>query len=383
MLRVASFSLLLAGLWLGLTAFWVADPGFDDGAFAVNTTIAHYFHPSERSAPDGMELSEVDSVTTLHLLMLNYSAYDSAYAGKMRRNIQRQFPGAVIQEFWEGSPDDLSTQLQNNHVVVVAYPSNGSNDALRAYGNVLQNFVRQGGAVLLTGTHEFATLQQFGLFDLDFGYFCKDPDIHENLVDHPVMSGTPEEFTLPDYAYPLDISDPGFVTLADVRGYPVVGYKTEGLGKIIYLGFEYYYDEPVSTRLLGNAIRWVAPHPEQTAAPAVKAEPQVSATPALVRRSEEYLYTGGNKKDGVDLKIYPNPYAVKASLEFELTKTTAVAVEMTDETGRPVAELLRQRNLAPGTYYFELPNLPPGVYFVKCRCGETSTVRKVVKIAEQ
>lgn len=381
MLRVASIFMLLAGLWLGLTAFWVADPGFNDGAFAVNTTIAHYFHLSERPAPDGMEFTEVDSTTTLRLLMLNYSAYDSAYSGKMRRNIQRQFPAASIQEFWEGSPDDLATQLQNNQVVVVAYPSNGTNDALHAYGNVLHNFVRQGGAVLLTGTHEFAILQQFGLFDLDFGYFCKDPDIHENLTNHPVMAGTPEDFTLPDYAYPLDISDPGFVTLADVRGYPVVGYKTEGLGKIVYLGFEYYYDEPVSTRLLGNAIRWVAPRAEQPSAPVAKAEP-AAATP-VVRRSEEYLYAGGTKKDVVDLKIYPNPYAVKASLEFELTKTTAVSIEMTDEVGRPVAELLRQRNLGPGSYYFDLPNLAPGVYFVKCRCGEVSTVRKVVKVAEQ
>lgn len=380
MLRVASSFLLMVGLWLGLTAFWVAGPSFDDGSFAVNTTVAHCFRLSNQSAPAGYETAEIDTALAVRILMLNYSAYDSAYTGKLRRSIQHQMPGASLTDFWDGTQEELAAELTNQQVVVVAYPSDGNTDALHAYGNVLREFVRQGGAVLFTGTHEYGILQNFGLFDLDFGYFCAEPNIHETTVDHPVLAGTPEDFSLLDYAYPLDISDPGFVTLADVRGYPVLGYKTEGAGKIMYLGFEFYYEEPVSARILVNAIRWAAPR--ATLSPVVKSDLWTTNPPVapVIRRTEEVLYTGGNKREILDLKIYPNPFTVKAALEFELTKTTTVAIEMTDETGRPVAELLKQRSLNPGAYHFDLPNLTPGVYFVKCRSGDTTTVRKVVKI---
>ncbi len=380
MLRVASSLLLMAGLWLGLTAFWVADPRFDDGSFAVNTTVAHCFRIASPSVPASFEAVETDTAMAMRILMLNYSAYDSAYAGKLRRCIHHRLPGASLTDFWEGSQDELIAELADQQVVVVAYPSDGNTDALHGYGNALREFVRQGGAVIFTGTHEYGVLQQFDLFDLDFGYFCADPNIHETANEHPVLSGTPEDFTLLDYAYPLDISDPGFVTLADVRGYPVLGYKNEGAGKILYLGFEYYYEEPVSARILVNALRWAAPKNAVAATPKTDTWSNNRNLAPTVRRTEEVLFTGGSRNESLDLKIYPNPYTVKAALEFELTKTTMVAIEMTDETGRPVAELLKQRSLVAGAYHFDLPNLQPGVYFVKCRSGETTTVRKVVKM---
>ncbi len=384
MLRVAIAFLLSAVVWLGLTAFWVADPKFDDGSFAVNSTVAHFFDQSRRSAPLSDLSQPSDSSAFFRILMLNYSAYDSAYAAKMRGSVQRQFPSAEVVEFWEGTADELAALLSNQQVVVISYPSRGENEALHAYGEVLGHFVRQGGAVILTGTHEFGILQQFDLFDLDFGYFCKDPDVHEDLASHPVMAGTPEDFRLAEYAYPLDVSDPGFITLADIKGYPVMGYKPEGLGKVVYLGFEYYYEEPVSTRLLANAIRWASPPPSETNVQAAKTNVSSTPPPLAVRRTEEFLTAGGGKNtEAPGVKIYPNPYTVKATLEFELSKATPVAIEMTDELGRRAAELLKQRTLVAGTYYFELPNVPPGIYFVKCQYGEHTTVRKVVKLAEQ
>lgn len=380
MLRVASFLALVTG-WFGLTAFWAADPRFDDGSFAVNTTVAHFFHASSRPAPQEPDFAPLaDTAAALRILMFNYSAYDTAYPGKLRRCLQRQFPAAGIADFWDGSPEALRSGLAGQQVVLVAYPSGGTAAALHAYGQALLEFANRGGVVVFTGTHEYGVLQNFGLFELDFGYFCAAPQIHENTTEHPVVEGTPVDFNLTDYAYPLDISDPGFVALADVRGYPVLGYKTAGSGKIFYLGFEYYFDDPAPVRILTNAIRWAVP--KMPAATPVKKENTGTGQP-VTKRTEEILYTGRTAPETFDLRIYPNPYAVKATLEFELDKTSTVSLDMTDETGRPVAELLRPRSLNPGTYRFELPNLAPGVYIVKGRSGEQTTVRKVVKVAAQ
>ncbi|MBK9337136.1 MAG: T9SS type A sorting domain-containing protein [Lewinellaceae bacterium] len=84
-----------------------------------------------------------------------------------------------------------------------------------------------------------------------------------------------------------------------------------------------------------------------------------------------------------DLKIYPNPYFGKATLDVNIEKSAPVAIEMTDESGALVAVLLPYRVLPQGFYRFELPNVASGVYFVKCQAGKQTTVRKVVKAAAQ
>jgi len=378
MLRVASF-LALVSAFFGLAAYRAEDPKFGDRPFPVNSTIAQFFLSGERSAPGASGQAETDTTTQLHVLMLNYSAYDSAYANKVRRSLMRQMPACSITDFWDGSAEDLTQALASHDAVIIAYPSGGTSATLKAYGKVLAQYARQGGGVVLTGTHEFSTLQQLGLFDLDFGYYCADPAIHENLPDHPILAGTTGEFVLRNYAYPLDISDPNFVTLADVRGYPVLGYKIMGHGKVVYLGLEYYYDEAETDRILSNTVAWVC----QPVSPVAPSNVSDSGNTRALKRSEETLFagSGGSKIALVDLKVYPNPYVSKATLEIELPKVTTVAVDMTDETGRIVAVLLPRKSLAAGLYRLELPNVSPGVYFIQCQTGEKTSVKKVVKTA--
>ena len=406
MFRVAAFSVVLCGV-VALMAHRPAEPAFGNQPFPVNSTIAHFFLSEMRAAPGNFgdfkvnsehlpsalcplpfisELAWVDSTGTItpRILLLNYSAYDSSYANKMHRLVQRQMPTAVLTDFWDGTADDLMAVLPSHDIVVIAYPSGGNAATLKAYGKALAQYTRQGGAIVMTGTHEFGILQQYGLFDLDYGYFCADPSVHESVSESPVFTGTSVDFTLRNYAYPLDISDPNFVTLADVRGYPVVGYKPLGAGKIVYLGLEFYYDEAEPNRILANTLQWLAPSKPQPVATTTQASNNDASSGRYVRqRREEVLYagSGASKNETFDLKIYPNPYVSKATLDIDLSKAATVSVEMSNETGQIVAVVLPRKNLAPGMYRLELPNLSPGVYFVQCRTGDKTTIKKVVKTA--
>ena len=94
------------------------------------------------------------------------------------------------------------------------------------------------------------------------------------------------------------------------------------------------------------------------------------------------LYAGsGSKSESVNIKIYPNPYFSKATLDIELTKVTPVKVEMTDEVGRNVAVILPKKTVGPGLCRFDLPNIAPGIYFLQVQLGDQTYVRKVVKSA--
>lgn len=378
--RTVSLLALVSGLFF-LSAYRAAEPKSGDQPFPVNTTVARFFLSGERQFTTSFEeeqSTEPDTSVSLRILMLNYSAYDNVYPEKTKQMIQRNFPLSVMSDFWEGSAADLSATLANQDVVVVSYPAAGNSDYLKQFGKEMAKFVRQGGMVIFTGTDQYAVLQDFGLLDIDFGYFCKAPDVHESVPDHPVLDGMPEDFSMRNYAYPLDISDPHFVVLADVKGYPVLGYKPLGKGNVVYLGFEYYFDEKESTHVLLNAIRWAV----QDKLPVIEKETEPGTSSVTVRqRSEEILYagTGGQKSDVFDLHIYPNPYVSKATLDIELKKSTSLTVEMVDESGRLTAVLLPKKNLNAGFYRIELPNVAPGAYLVQCKTNEATTTRRVFK----
>lgn len=388
MVRSATLLVLAAGLF-STAAYRPAFLSSIPCPTAVNSTVAPLRWTDPVPVPEN-----TDPNAALHILMLDYPAYDSVYARKVRRFVQQHLPASAIAEFWDGSATDLSAALADVDAVVVAYPANGQPAMLRAYGKALTQFVRNGGAVILTGTNEYSVLQFLGLIELDYGYFCEDLPIHAVLPQHPVFTGLPENISLSNFAYPLDVSDPGFVTLAEIRGYPVLGFKAIGAGKVVYLGIEYYYNESDATRLLANAICWAVPtRADSTAtteplAEAGAANPAVaetwSAVRPVVKRTEEVLFTGGRRAaTEIDLKIYPNPYYSKANLDLVLAKAARVAVEMTDEAGRQTAVILPQRALGAGSYRLELPNVPPGVYFVQCNINGQVTVKKVVKTEAQ
>lgn len=400
MLRVYSLFALAFG-FLCLTAFRSENPKCSDPFSANNSTTARPFSGRRcfhilRNGP------EVDTSTALSILMLNYNAYDSAYVAKVRRSIEEQLPASAVSEFWQGDWKDLNLALSSSDVVVITYPFGGDAEIVRAYGKQLLQFVRQGGTVIITGTDDFRILQQFGLFNIDFSYFCSEPVVHEITPEHPILGGVAGQFSLGDFVYPLDISDPDFIALVDVLGYkeddspvscwtatreetdpaalrnlPVVGYKQTGAGKVVYLGMEYYLEQAEPAHILLNTIRWVSQ--TKTTASLLPAD---HITPNRApKRSEEVLHagSGAERMDNFDLKIYPNPYYEKATLDIELKSASALEVEMTDESGRIAAVLLPQKNLSAGFYRLELPNVPVGVYFVRCKTGDKTIVRKVVK----
>ncbi|MBN8681848.1 MAG: T9SS type A sorting domain-containing protein [Chitinophagales bacterium] len=372
---ITRFTLLVFILFCGnLAAHPTNTPPFFGKNSWYNTTVGKHFGGFEAPGdfdgdPEKKRFAAAKSVSRGRILFLNYSAYDSAYADKFQKLIAAYFPACTLSTFSEGSAEDLSAQLEGVQIVAVPYPSSGRSEVLRAYGKVLQGFVQKGGHVLFTGTHDAGVIQDYGLLELEKGYYCNDMQIQAIVPDHPMVSGMPTEFLVSDFAYPLDVSDTAFVSLAEIGGFPVLGYKQSGLGKVVYLGLEYYYAKQATTMQIAiQTMGWLLStcNPE-------------SDRP--VRRVEEVYRTGGSVR--YDLKIYPNPYMTKATLDLDLSQAAYVSVQMTEETGRSVINITSPRQLQNGFYHFDLPNVAPGVYFLQINIDDKKVVRKVVKSAAQ
>jgi Secretion system C-terminal sorting domain len=351
-------------------------------AYAINSLVERFFRAEARPVPvlePEFRPDLADSTPTHYrILMLNYSVYDSAYALQMRQLLQRELPQASIAEFWEGSPEQLERCLRNADVVVLPYVGRGDAWVLGQMGKKLETFAHKGGMVLFSGTHSREVLDQYGLLHSDYSYFFEGATVRLR-TEHELLKEIPTEFTLVNFAYPLDLKDTAFDVLAEVDGLPVIGHKTIGSGEIIYLGLEYFTDEKIPAQLLFNAFRWGANLPATS-----KSGTATQITNRPLRNSEERLYAGGTPAK-MEVKIYPNPYFDKATVEFSLSKPAQVNVDLADENGRLVAVLLPSRQLSTvgTTYQLDLPAfLSPGNYFVTLQYGGKQEVRKVIKLAK-
>ncbi|MFN4079578.1 MAG: T9SS type A sorting domain-containing protein [Saprospiraceae bacterium] len=324
-----------------------------------------------------------DSTLRFEALTLCEMAYDPIYSENMSAFMQLLFPMARIESFKGGNVADLAYKLKRKDVVLAPYLTLGDTARLRQYGIALKGFVQQGGLVVVTGTHDFEALQALDLFDLDYGFWKEAPRVCEQDPYHPIFQGLDIVFEGGNFAYPLELNDPGFRVLAEVASYPVIGYKQIGKGRVVYLGLEYYAADETALTLLRNVMLWAfdrMPAPS-TGAPALLSERNATQPSSLVENDWQGLLTRKMEAAAPEAKVFPNPYAFKAQFQIELKAGDMLGVEMTDENGRSVAVLHPYRETAPGIYTYDLPQAPPGIYYLKYNTATVREVRKVVKVA--
>ena len=324
-----------------------------------------------------------DSTFRFEALTLCEMVYDPIYSENMGAFVRHLFPMAQIESFRAGNVADLAYKLRRKDVVLAPYLTLSDTARLRQYGIALKGFVQQGGLVIVTGTHDFEALQALDLFGLDYGFWKEAPRVCEQDPNHPIFQGLDIVFEGGNFAYPLELNDPGFRVLAEVASYPAIGYKQIGKGRVVYLGLEYYAADETALTLLRNVILWALdrmPAPP-AGAPALSSEQNTTQPAGPVENDWQLLQARKLEFASPEAKVFPNPYAFKAQFQIELKASDMLGVEMTDENGRLVAVLHPYRETAPGIYTYDLPQAHPGIYYLKYNTATVREVRKVVKVS--
>ncbi len=157
-------------------------------------------------------------------------------------------------------PDELATLLDESGVFLVPeLEMFGGSDAFTGFAEVLQNYVTNGGSVVFCGTSNIQPLLNSGLAQ-GFATFDSFGDIAVVDPDHPLMAGLPETFPAQNATitanFEEDELDGEWVTLAELNGNTVVGLREMGLGRAIYIAFDYFaYDESAAL-CVANAVQY-------------------------------------------------------------------------------------------------------------------------------
>ena len=86
----------------------------------------------------------------------------------------------------------------------------------------------------------------------------------------------------------------------------------------------------------------------------------------------------------LDFKVQPNPFQGEATIVLELDAPTEVSIQVFDQTGRLLEQLVRMEELPTGRQEFTLnaDNLGHGMHYVRLQTAKEQIVRKVIVIRD-
>jgi hypothetical protein len=87
----------------------------------------------------------------------------------------------------------------------------------------------------------------------------------------------------------------------------------------------------------------------------------------------------GEKVEKAKMKLYPNPVENYATVEFKLSKTSNVLIQVYDMQGRVIRDLNLGSRSGQLKERLDFSDLPAGTYFIRMNAGNQITVNKFIK----
>ncbi|MBL7827766.1 MAG: PKD domain-containing protein [Saprospiraceae bacterium] len=131
---------------------------------------------------------------------------------------------------------------------------------LMAQAPAVRHFVENGGGLVVCGSYYYNHfISATGLIQAQGNSFVTTDVSYNGLLfetPHPITQDMPFLFYGPYLSGALAFSDPAYSSLCTFNSQSVVGHKSYGDGRVVYLGFNYQSPDQDLTRLMRNALRW-------------------------------------------------------------------------------------------------------------------------------
>ncbi len=157
------------------------------------------------------------------------------------------------------SSPDLSEALEGMDILLIPEMEGVSPSFWTNLSPALLDFVYGGGRILVCANSFIYATGLFPEVPYDNINSGQLNNIHPN---HPIMSGVSDVFQAPNLTFMYDwVSNTDIETLAvnsASSGYSVVAVRNFGLGKVVYVGFDYYQTNSAASAIIGNAMQYLA-----------------------------------------------------------------------------------------------------------------------------
>jgi len=192
---------------------------------------------------------------SVKLLALTYGVDLSREYPNTKTAVSQYFQKYSLTELNTTNPAVLATALNSADVFLIPEQESGSPAVFSGFATVLQNYVNGGGSVIICGTDISGCVFNTGLLS---GTYSGTTGGTVNIVDtnYAITKSVASTFGAPNATFRYNFSDVNYVSIAEVTGAHVVGFKPLGSGKVIFMGFDYYNIGNDAAKLIANSVEW-------------------------------------------------------------------------------------------------------------------------------
>lgn len=164
----------------------------------------------------------------------------------------------LIEDF-SSSLSTLQTYLDSADLVLI--PENSYGSIWSQASSDLQSYCNQGGTIIIL-LNANSILQDLNLIPGYNGTFGIYSTLTNHDPNHPIMNGVSSSFYYSNATQSIYHNSTGEVllnnNLSAANSPSVVSVFPQGLGKVIYIGFDYYQYSTETSAILTNAVAWGA-----------------------------------------------------------------------------------------------------------------------------
>ncbi|MCS6916127.1 MAG: PKD domain-containing protein, partial [Chitinophagales bacterium] len=155
------------------------------------------------------------------------------------------YPNHTLSQTFATTSEQLAADLKGKNVFLMPKPT-GSTSAFSAYADALNEFVNKGGtAILVAGSsNKAACLFNTGLLSGSYVTVGNNNTLNVVNTSHPITQGIGTSISAPKNTYVYDITNSDYVSLIEYNGDHVLGYRKQGLGQVVFMGFDYKNSDP-------------------------------------------------------------------------------------------------------------------------------------------
>ena len=198
---------------------------------------------------------------TVNVLALTYGVdYYNEYANTIS-SINQFFTNYTLTEVYTTDATQLQAALAGINILLLAEPETGVPATYTGFAIVLQTFVSNGGTVIMCGAgsgNPASCWFNTGLISGSYATAATGLNLNVVTPSHALVSGVSAVPVGPNSTYVLNITNGDKVSIVTYSGNDVVSYRSIGMGKVIYIGFDYTAIATDASQIIANAMQWSA-----------------------------------------------------------------------------------------------------------------------------
>ncbi|OFX22987.1 MAG: hypothetical protein A2033_13230 [Bacteroidetes bacterium GWA2_31_9] len=175
--------------------------------------------------------------------------------------INQYFTNYILTETSTISASVLQSALIGKDVLLVPEIESGSASAFTSLARVIQSFISNGGTAIFTGSYSISNQHLFNMGLFSGSSLSSSSYGNLNVIDpsSPLANSLPSIIPAQDATLYCNFTNSDafcVVNYENILTNEVVTYRQIGLGKVIYIGYDYYSYDDNAARIISNAMFW-------------------------------------------------------------------------------------------------------------------------------